>query len=380
MKKILFIFLPMMLFLFTVNVQVVKAETLNENIENQLENIDFSDLSNFFQENGQDDAFYNNLKNLISGNYQFSFDNIKDSIKDLLLSNFKRLLPIFLAILSIVIICEVFNIIKGNTLSKQTNQIVNLVSFLSVFSIIIVEIIKIFKNTIIVIENIAKLNEIMSPIILTLMIASGGSVSANIYKPTVAFLSSGITSIFLNILMPIVGLMFVFNVLSGISTSIKLDKFIDTFSGIFKWIIGISITIFTVFLSIQGLSSASFDGISLKAAKYAISNSIPIVGGFISSGFDLVVAGSLVIKNAVGLSSLFCFFYIVLSPLLLIFTLSTMLKFFAGIIELFSSMPLSNILIKCSKTLSYLTAIILVVSLMFFITVLLMILSANSFI
>lgn len=379
MKKLLILILPFFVIFATLNIRVVKAETLNENIENQLEKIDFSDLSNFFEENGQDD-FVANLEKLLKGNYNFSFNNIKESIKNLILNDFRSLLPTFFIALSIVLICEIFNIMKGNSLSKQTTQIVNFVCFISVFSLVIIEIIKVFQNTINIIENIAKLNEIMSPIILTLMIASGGSVSANIYKPTVAFLSSGITSIFLNILVPIVGVMFVFNILSGISTSIKLDKFMDTLSGVFKWIMGISITVFTVFLSIQGLSSASFDGISLKAAKYAISNSIPIVGGFIRDGFDLVIAGSLIIKNAVGLSSLFCLFYIVISPLLFIFTLSTMLKFFAGIIELFSSVTISSVLIKCSKTLSYLTAIILVVSLIFFVTVLLMIVSANSFI
>lgn len=379
MKKILILILPFLVLFTTLNIRVVKAETLNENIENQLEKIDFSDLSNFFEENGQDD-FVVCLKKLLNGNYDFSFNSIKESIKNLILVNFRSLLPIFLIILGIVLICEIFNIMKGNSLSKQTTQIVNFVCFISVYSLIVFEIIKVFKNTVNIIQNIAKLNEIMSPIILTLMIASGGSVSANIYKPTVTFLSSGITSIFLNILLPIVGIMFIFNILSGISSSIKLDKFIDTISSIFKWIMGISITIFTVFLSIQGLSSASFDGISLKAAKYAISNSIPIVGGFIRDGFDLVIAGSLIIKNAVGLSSLFCFFYMVISPLLFIFTLSTMLKFFAGIIDLFSSVIISSVLIKCSKTLSYLTAIILVVSLIFFITVLLMIVSASSFI
>ena len=379
MKKLLILILPFLVIFATLNIRVVKAETLNENIENQLEKIDFSELSNFFEENGQDD-FVANLEKLLKGNYDFSFNNIKESIKNLILNDFRSLLPNFFITLSIVLICEIFNIMKGNSLSKQTTQIVNSVCFISVFSLVIIEIIKVFQNTINIIENIAKLNEIMSPIILTLMIASGGSVSANIYKPTVAFLSSGITSIFLNILVPIVGVMFVFNILSGISTSIKLDKFMDTLAGVFKWIMGISITVFTVFLSIQGLSSASFDGISLKAAKYAISNSIPIVGGFIRDGFDLVIAGSLIIKNAVGLSSLFCLFYIVISPLLFIFTLSTMLKFFAGIIELFSSVTISSVLIKCSKTLSYLTAIILVVSLIFFVTVLLMIVSANSFI
>ena len=380
MKKCILLLIPLIIFVAFTNLKTVKAETLNDNIEKQLENIDFSELSDFFQNNGQEDAFYNNLNSLLKGEYEFSFDGIKNYIINSFISNFKNLTPIFLTVLGIVLICEIFNAIKGNLLSKQTTEIVNLVCVLSVFSLVVVEVIKVFKNTIIIIENIAKLTEIMSPIILTLMIATGGSVSANIYKPTVSFLSTGIVYVFSKILLPIVGLIFIFSILSAISTSIKVDKLSDACSSAFKWIIGIVITIFTVFLSIQGLSSATFDGISFKAAKYAISNSIPIVGGLIKDGFDLVIAGSLLIKNAVGLSSLFCFFYIVISPLLYIFCLSFLLKFFAGVIELFSDVTIPNLLIKCSKTLSHLTAIILVTSLMFFITILLIIISANSFI
>ena len=49
MKKFLILILPFLVIFATLNIRVVKAETLNENIENQLEKIDFSDLSNFFE-------------------------------------------------------------------------------------------------------------------------------------------------------------------------------------------------------------------------------------------------------------------------------------------------------------------------------------------
>ena len=85
MKKLLILILPFLVIFATLNIRVVKAETLNENIENQLEKIDFSDLSNFFEENGQDD-FVANLEKLLKGDYDFSFNNIKESIKNLILN------------------------------------------------------------------------------------------------------------------------------------------------------------------------------------------------------------------------------------------------------------------------------------------------------
>ena len=165
----------------------------------------------------------------------------------------------------------------------------------------------------------------MSPIILTLMVASGGNVSASIYTPTVAFLSNGIISIFLYLIMPLVALTFIFNMISNFSSSIKLEKFSAVATSLMKWVIGFILTIFTVFLSIQGITSATFDGISIKATKYAISNSVPLVGGLIRDGFDLIIAGSILIKNVVGITGVFALFYTIISPILTIFVFSLML-------------------------------------------------------
>jgi stage III sporulation protein AE len=132
------------------------------------------------------------------------------------------------------------------------------------------------------------------------MVASGGNVSASVYKPAVAFLSSGIINVILTIVLPLIALMIIFNTLSNFSSSIKLEKFSELGASIIKWIIGLIVAVFGIFLSVQGITSATFDGISIKATKFAISNSIPLVGGFLKDGFDLVVAGSILIKNAIG--------------------------------------------------------------------------------
>lgn len=360
--------------------KLASAKTLNENIDDQLNNLDFSELQDFFDKNGIQVDFYDKLTSLLKGNYEFGFENILDYLTSNFLSGISSALPIFLSILAIVIFCELIQKIKGGFIANETNEIVNFAGYLGVVVLLISQIISVYQNTQNVIENIAKLNEIMSPIILTLMVASGGNVSASIYKPIVAFFSGGIINLFINLLLPIVALTFVLYNISAISENIKLNKLAEFFSTIIKWVIGLSISIFGVFLSVQGVASAIHDGISMKAMKYALSNSVPIVGGFLRDGFDLVVAGSVLIKNSVGVSALVCFFYIVISPVIQIAVLSLLFKFFAGICEAFSNSNVSNLLTNCGKCLSYLTAIVLTVSLMFFINILLMIFSANAFI
>jgi len=168
--------------------------------------------------------------------------------------------------------------------------------------------------------------------------------------------------------------------MSNFSEKVKLKKFSEFFSSIIKWLIGVSVTVFGLFLSIQGIASGVFDGISMKAAKYAISNSIPLIGGFLKDGFDLVVAGSVLIKNALGISSILLIFYKILSPIMQILAFSLLLKLVSAIIEPISDSRVSDFCSSISKSVSYFIVCILFVAFMTFILILLMIFSANAFI
>ena len=230
------------------------------------------------------------------------------------------------------------------------------------------------------VENISKINEIMSPIIITLMIASGHTISASVYKPTVSFFTNGIINVILLVILPLISLVLVFGIISVFSKNIRFNKFVDFFSSLIKWIIGLSLTIFGIFLSVQGLSSAIHDGVSIKAAKYAISNSVPIVGGFLRDSFDLTIAGSILIKNAIGISSLILLINYVIFPIIEIAIFSLMLKLTTALAESISDNKTSQLCGYVSKALSFLNVIIILTGFMLFISILLMIFSANTFI
>ena len=105
-----------------------------------------------------------------------------------------------------------------------------------------------------------------------------------------------------------------------------------------------------------------------------------LVGGFIRDGFDLVVAGSVLIKNVIGITGVFALFYMILSPILQILAFSFLLKLVSAIIQ-----PIADKKITCfcegmSKCVSYLNVAIISVGFMLFITILLITFSANAFI
>lgn len=381
-NKVLLIFIILLIFLFGVDISVfsARADELSTNIQEQINNLDLKELENFFNENAGEIDFFSYVNSLLNGQYKAEYSSVFSYVLDTFLSGVSNYLP---TIFSIIAISILYGIVKNSSANSNANGVCQVTLFVCLLGVILLsstQIIGFYKNIKNIIKNIAKLTEIMSPIIVTLMVAVGGKASAAVYSPTVSFLSSGVIAIVLKVLMPLIGLMTFFNVSASFTNVISLNKFSDFFTGIIKWVLGITITVFTIFLSVQGIASAHFDGISIKAAKYAITNSIPIVGGFIKDGFDLVVAGSILIKNSIGISIIVLLFAMILTPTLHLGVFSLLLKFTAAIVEPISDTKISGVCTSLSKTISYLTAMLLVVGLMLFITVLLMIFSANAFI
>ncbi len=381
-KKILFLILTVPI-LFSViffcsGVKKASADELSDAVEDQVDNLDIDDLKEYFNNNEVDDFdFFAVFKNLINGKYEGE-ESVFGYLKNILFSEIKKFIPMLIGIVIVALLCEIIQNSKSAYLSDSVGTIVKFVTVLTVVLILSSEFISIWNSTKKLIENIGKFSEIMSPIILTLMVASGGAASAAMYKPSVVFFTNIIINIFYAVVLPIIGIMTVFNVISHFSKEIKLKRFSDFFGGILKWVFGIIISVYGFFITLQGLSVSATDGISAKVAKYAVSNSVPIVGGLIRDGLDVVAAGSVIVKNALGVAGLIGVFYIILAPILHMVVFSLILKLAAAISGVFAGDTVPNFLATISKTVNYLIASVLTVGLMAFLTTLLMIFSANS--
>ena len=372
--------LGLILLVISFQIYNVKADALSDNISDQLNNLDLSALEDFvnnLRNKPENFVVRKYIEQLLTGNYTTDYSLFFNFIFDLITNSLTEILPSLLCIFSIVLFCGILQNFKSAFISNGLGNVINFVCVLSIILILGTQLFNIWINVKNIIENIANFIEIMSPIILTLMIASGGKTSATIYKPAVAFLSSGVVNVIMIFALPLIAISIIFNIVSSFSDNIKLTKFSDLATSLFKWTIGIISTIFSLFLSVQGITSASFDGISLRATKYAISNSIPIVGGFLRDGFDVFMAGSVLIKNSVGVIGIIALFYIILPPIIYMALFSLSLKLINAVTVSFSDNRVSELLLNISKGISYLIAVVLVVGLMLFITVLLMIFSAN---
>ena len=75
-------------------------------------------------------------------------------------------------------------------------------------------------------------------------------------------------------------------------------------AGTLKWIATSILTMlliaFVGYLSVSGVIAGTTDAITLKAAKFAVSSAVPVVGGILSDAAETVLAGAGMLKNSVG--------------------------------------------------------------------------------
>lgn len=364
----------------TENLQV----ELEETIYSQLENLDLAQIESVLKGLGDDQlevfgvsSFGDKVKKIVSGEFADGQQSIFKAIINLIFDDVLTFVPLLASIIIISIICGFLSNLKSDSSGKGVGDIIHFVCYGVVISIVMTAVVNLIQMTGKTINGLRSQMEVVFPLLLTIMTAIGGTMSVSIYQPAVALLSSAIMHIFTSVLMPIFIFSIVFTIISNLTSTVKLEKFTKFFQSTFKWIIGGIFTIFMAFLSIQGITASTYDGVSIRTAKYAIRSYVPILGGYLSEGFDVIMASSVLIKNAIGASGLLLMFSSIISPIVKIVVFILVLKLAAAILEPLTDPRISDFIYTVSKSLSMLIVMILGVAFMYLITVGLIMCTAN---
>lgn len=393
MKKFFYILVAIFLIIFSFDVDVAYAEQqsveeieeeLEENINDQMQNINFGNLEEIVS-NLDDDAkklfnsssFYQKVLSVLNGDIDDNTNSFFQYIFNLFFDNLLQFIPTLSMIIVVAILCSFIGQLSPTGKTSSINKVV----YFACFGIIIVIISTLLKNVVTystdAIASINKQMEAVFPIMLVMLTAVGGVTTSTTMQPLVGILSSGVVYIFNSIVLPIFIFSVVFTIVGNLSSEVKLDKFNKFFNSLFKWIVGIVFTIFLAIITIRGITSSSIDGISIKTAKFALKSYIPILGGYLSDGFNLILTSSMLIKNAVGGVGLLLFLVTIISPIIKLAIFSLGLKLVAAIVEPISDNKIPNFLYSVSNLLTMLITCLIAVSFMYLLVVGLFMLSGN---
>lgn len=383
-----FIFCPTVKETFNNNIvyaeeQIDTQSSIETEVDTQLDKIDFSEFEGLFDELSKTQidifggkSFFQKIKDLLAGN----FDSGKGMWKAIVIcffENFISLMPMMSLIVAISLVGSMIQGIKPSSSSKSMSNIIHFVTYGIVVVLILTMLANIIRLTSSTIQSLNQQMDVIFPLLLTMMTAIGGNVSVSAYQPALSLLTGVILKLFTFVLLPIFIFSVVFGILSNLSNNIKLEKITSFFQSTYKWMIGLIFTIFTAFISIQGIAAGSIDGISIRTAKYAIKSYVPIMGSYLSDGMGIILASSNLIKNTVGAAGLFLLLATIISPLIEIILFMLALKLISGIIEPLGNRQIANFISSISKSMVLLIALLIGISFVYFITIGLIMCTAN---
>lgn len=313
----------------------------------------------------------------VSGDKKFSFDEwIKGITKFIfheLLVNGKLLGSLILLTVFSMFLQSLQNAFEQSSVSKVAYAIVYMVLIILALNSFHVAI-EYTKDTI---DLMISFLMALIPLLLALIAASGGLVSAAFFHPVLMFLmnTSGILIQF--VVLPLLFFAAILSIVSTLTEYYKVTQLAQLLRNFAIGILGAFMTIFLGVISVQGASSAVADGVTIRTAKFVTGNFIPVIGRMFTDATDTVISASVLLKNTVGLSGVIILLLITTFPAIKILMISFVYKLAASLLQPLGGGPVIKCLDIISKSMIYIFAALAIVSLMFFLSITVIIASGN---
>ena len=317
------------------------------------------------------------LTRLIKGEKAFDSKEITKALGTVLLNEVKINFGFLSKILVITLISAILTNLQGTFENSTVSSLANYVTYM-VIAILIIgsfnQLMDVVKDNI---NLMVSFMEILLPILLTFLIIAGGPSTKLLFHPMIIGVVNIIGVLVKSLIFPLIYFSFIVSILSNLSQRIELKKLTELGRQVITFVITAVFTIFVGIISIYGLST-KIDGISIRTAKFAVDQFVPIVGGFLSDAVETVIGSSAILKNGIGIIGLFVLILIIIFPIIKIAALLLVYKLIGAVIEPIVSSNISNFFSDMSKTLLMILISMVAVGIMFFITITIIVDTGNS--
>ena len=348
---------------------------MEQGIETQLDDLDLSGLEQALLES--DDSakeaigsysVRQMIEEIISGDMPFSIGNAFSMVWKVFLREALANWPLILKIIVLALLSSLLISLRSSFSKEGVGEVAYFVCYLLIMVVIVQTLVSTLSIGTKAINTMVSVMQGAFPMLLALLTSLGGSASAGVFQPAMAMLSGGIATLMRDIVLPLVLVCGVFVIISNVSEKMQIKRLAGLTKSGCSWVIGIVFTLYVAISAIQGMTAASIDGISIRAAKYTIDKFLPIAGKMLSDTVDTVLSCSLIVKNATGVAAMIITIGAIAVPLIQILVNVFMFRIAAALLEPVADKRLVDCLSELSNIMVLLLVVVLAVGMMLLIT------------
>lgn len=309
---------------------------------------------------------------LENGQGDLKWQDIVKSIISLVFKEVSSVAGIMISIICTAVLCSLLK----NLENAFSNESISNVAFYACYLVVIMLLSKSFIISVDVCKNlintISDFCAALLPVIAsTIGIAGGFTQMASLYLIILAAVIT-IPRIYSVIIIPLVLMSVVMEFANNISKEHKISNLCSLLKQSTIYIQGIILTVFIGILTIRGITSSTLDAVTLKSAKFAIDNFVPIVGKTFSDAISSAAGYSLLIKNALSSVGLIIILLLMAYPIIKIILMIFIYKISAALIEPISDSRITKSISVAGDGMVIILSCALSISFMFFILIAIM--------
>lgn len=304
-----------------------------------------------------------------TGENGFSFKKISNYVLKCTFKEVAASMKLMGSLIIIAIVCALLN----NLQSAFNNDSLSNIAYFACYGVMIVMIAKSFyisidlaKNTI---TNMTDFMTALMPVLMMLLATVGGFTEATLLDPVIMGFATVSSRIYVDVIIPIIFMSFVLQFVNNISSDYKISNLTKLLKQVAIWVQGIVMTLFIGIITLRSIAAKTIDQVTIKTAKFAVDNFVPVVGKCLSDAISTVAGYSLLLKNAISSLGLIIILVIILLPIIKMLIMAFLYKLVGALIEPISDSRTVNCINSAGESIILLMSCVISVSIMFFIMV-----------
>ena len=166
------------------------------------------------------------------------------------------------------------------------------------------------------IENMTSFANVLLPAVAAVTAATGAVTGAAARQLAAALFSDLLVNLIHSLLVPLLYGYIAASVAQAALGREELKRMADLLKWTVTTVLTIITTAFVFYLTASGVVAGTADAAAVKAAKFAISGAVPVVGGILSDAAETVLASAGVLRGTVGVFGMVTILGLCLAPLL----------------------------------------------------------------
>ncbi|MEG1275219.1 MAG: hypothetical protein RSD27_05965 [Ruthenibacterium sp.] len=222
-----------------------------------------------------------------------------DAVKDHLLEPVR----LFAKLCAVVILTATVKGLSGEGTQSEIVSLLDTVAALAVFTLCSAQILGLTNVMQTALEDSRAYMACFVPVFASVMVSCGQMGASLVYSGlffTVAMLTAQIIG---GVGLPLTRILLALHATSAVDSALDLSKLAKSLTKWIKWLLCVFATIFATVLGLQTALAQSADSAALKAGKFLIGSSVPVVGRAVSDAVGSVLAGMKLMKGTVGFAA-----------------------------------------------------------------------------